>query len=204
MSDSASASPPGSPSMVIVDAPSAPAIRRQMADLLVREFAEHWDAWHTLEEALEEVESVIEQGFARVMIAADRAAEFGITDTTALVVGWIGGLPEYDGNVWELHPMVVRRELQRQGVGRALVEDFEAQVRQRGGLIVQLGTDDEDNMTSLSGVDLFDRPWEKIAAIQNLKDHPFAFYAKCGYTIIGVIPDANGRGKPDILMGKRV
>jgi hypothetical protein len=25
-----------------------------------------------------------------------------------------------------------------------------------------------------------------------------------GYTIVGVIPDANGLGKPDILMAKRI
>jgi aminoglycoside 6'-N-acetyltransferase I len=45
---------------------------------------------------------------------------------------------------------------------------------------------------------------EKIANIQNYKGHPYEFYLKCGYTITGVMPDANGRGKPDIIMGKRV
>jgi hypothetical protein len=27
---------------------------------------------------------------------------------------------------------------------------------------------------------------------------------RVGYTIIDVVPDANGRGKPDIILGKRV
>jgi aminoglycoside 6'-N-acetyltransferase I len=106
--------------------------------------------------------------------------------------------------VWELHPIVVRPDQQKQGIGRALIADFEQQVKARGGLTIQLGTDDEDHMTTLSGVDLYDNLWEKIANIRNLKGHPYEFYQKCGYKIIGVMPDANGRGKPDIYMGKRV
>ena len=31
-----------------------------------------------------------------------------------------------------------------------------------------------------------------------------ALYQKCGFVIVGVVPDANGPGKPDILMAKRV
>jgi aminoglycoside 6'-N-acetyltransferase I len=53
-------------------------------------------------------------------------------------------------------------------------------------------------------VDLYEDTWEKIRNIQNLKNHPFTFYQKLDYVIIGVMPDANGRGKPDIYMGKRV
>ncbi len=30
------------------------------------------------------------------------------------------------------------------------------------------------------------------------------FYQKVGYTVVGVVPDANGLGKPDILMAKRI
>lgn len=178
----------------ITNPPDDERIRQQMAQLLVIGFREHWNAWRTLPEALDEVRTVLQKGFARV--ALDEAREN--------VLGWIGGLPEYDGNVWELHPLVVHPAFQKQGIGRALVGDFEQQVKQRGGLTIRLGSDDEDGMTSLSDTDLYENLWEKIARIENRKGHPYEFYQKCGYTIIGVVPDANGRGKPDILMGKRV
>lgn len=180
--------------MQIVNASDHAEMIQQMAELLVVGFREHWDAWETVEEALAEVRDILAKGFARVALA----------DEGKVVLGWIGGLPEYDGNVWELHPLVVHPQYQKQGIGRALVQDFEQQVKQRGALTITLGSDDEDEMTSLSNTALYENLWEKIAKIQNLKQHPYEFYQKLGYTIIGVVPDANGRGKPDILMGKRV
>ncbi len=167
----------------------------QAASLLVEGFREHWpEAWPDLDSALKEV---------REMLAEDRICRVAL-DREGNVVGWIGGIPEYDGHVWELHPLVVKPDEQQQGIGRALVTDFEEQVRQRGGLTVRLGTDDEDNMTTLSNVDLYKNTWGQIADIRNLKGHPYEFYQKLGYTITGVVPDANGPGKPDILMAKRV
>jgi aminoglycoside 6'-N-acetyltransferase I len=168
---------------------------QQAAQLLVDAFREHWpDAWPTLEEGLEEVHEMLENG--RVCRVA--------VDENGNLLGIIGGIPGYDGLVWELHPLAVQPSLQGDGIGRALVEDFEGQVRSKGGLTITLGTDDEDNMTSLSGVDLYENLWEKIRDIRNLKNHPYEFYQKMGYTITGIVPDANGIGKPDILMAKRV
>lgn len=167
----------------------------QAAQLLVEAFREHWpEAWPTLAEGLNEV---------REMLEAERICRVAI-DEQGDLLGIIGGIPDYDGNVWELHPLAVQPNMQGKGIGRALVEDFEEQVHLRGGLTITLGTDDEDDMTSLSNVDLYENTWEKIQNIHNLKDHPFAFYQKLGYVITGVVPDANGRGKPDILMSKRV
>ena len=175
--------------------PDADSYVQQAARLLVEGFAEHWpDAWPTLAEALDEVQS---------MLAGDRICRVMIDDH-AQVVGWIGGIPEYDGRVWELHPMVVRQDRRGQGIGRTLITDFETQVRLRGGVTIMLGTDDEDGMTSLSDVNLYDDLPAKIASVRNLKGHPYGFYQKCGFVIVGVIPDANGHGKPDILMAKQV
>jgi aminoglycoside 6'-N-acetyltransferase I len=168
---------------------------QQAAQLLVDAFREHWpDAWPTLAGALEEIQEMLEnERICRVAV-----------DEEGNLLGIIGGIPGYDGNVWELHPLAVQPSQQGQGIGRALVEDFEEQVRLKGGLTITLGSDDEDNMTSLANVDLYENLWEKIRDIRNYKDHPFAFYQRMGYVITGVVPDANGRGKPDILMGKRI
>ena len=113
-------------------------------------------------------------------------------------------MSQYDGNVWELHPLVVRVSQQGKRIGRALVADFEECVKERGGLTITLGTDDVSQQTSLSGINLFPNVWEYVAHIKNLKQHPYEFYQKLGYAIVGVMPDANGPGKPDILMAKSV
>ncbi len=136
-------------------------------------------------------------------LAPDRISRIAIDDSSN-VLGWIGAISHYEGNAWELHPLVVKPDYQRQGIGKALVADLEEQVRQRGGTTIYIGADDESGETSLFGVDLYPDIWRHIAEIKNLKQHPYEFYQKQGYTIVGVIPDANGFGKPDILMAKRL
>lgn len=180
---------------IITLSPDDHVLIHQAAQLMVDAFKEHWpDAWPTLEKGLEEVHEMLES--ERICRAA--------VDEHGNLLGIIGGIPGYDGNVWELHPLAVQQSLHGQGIGRRLVQDLEEQVRLKGGLTITLGSDDEDGMTSLSDVDLYDNLWEKVRDIRNLKNHPFEFYQKMGYTITGVVPDANGRGKPDILMSKRV
>jgi aminoglycoside 6'-N-acetyltransferase I len=124
--------------------------------------------------------------------------------TSGQVLGWIGGIPRYDGHAWELHPLVVRRDARGRGIGRGLVIDLEDQVRRRGGLTIYLGADDENNRTSLGGTDLYPDVLGALSAIRNLGRHPFEFYRKLGFVIVGALPDANGLGKPDIFMAKRV
>lgn len=180
---------------IITLSPDHEHLIQQSAQLLVDAFREHWpDAWSTFEDGHKEVQEMLETGkICRVAV-----------DEGGILLGIVGGIPSYDGHVWELHPLAVQPSLQGQGIGRALVEDFEEQVRLKGGLTITLGTDDEDGMTSLSGVDLYENLWEKVRDIRNLKKHPFGFYQKMGYVITGVVPDANGNGKPDILMSKKV
>lgn len=179
--------------MIFVDLATQPKkIREDAARLLVEEFDASY-GWPTLDLAREEVRGVIAEGFARAGIENDS------------LLGWIGGLPEYQGRVWELHPLVVHRQHRFRGIGRKLVEAFEEEARRRGAHTVTLGTDDTSGMTSLSDVDLYaDVPGHIRAVRDRGKRHPFLFYQKLGYIITGVMPDANGPGKPDIYMSKRV
>jgi aminoglycoside 6'-N-acetyltransferase I len=164
----------------------------QTARLLIEGFSS--EAWPDREAALAEVQASFQAG---------HISRFALNEQ-GNVLGWIGGISQYGGDVWELHPLVVASQYRGQGIGRALVQDFEEQVRAHGGLTILLGTDDEDHRTTLSEVDLFPNVYEHIARIRNLGQHPYEFYQKLGYVIVGVIPDANGPGKPDILMAKSV
>jgi aminoglycoside 6'-N-acetyltransferase I len=167
----------------------------QTARLLVDGFKQHWpDAWPTIEAALVEVcDSFGPKRISRIAVDDSRAVQ-----------GWIGGISQYDGHVWELHPLVVHAAHRRQGIGRALVADLEAQVRARGGQTLWLGTDDEAEMTSLGGINLYPDVLGHLQNICNLRGHPYEFYQKLGFAIVGVLPDANGPGKPDIYMAKSV
>ena len=167
---------------------------RKVAEVLLDGFTTSGiNPWEDLESAIAEVrESLAENRISRVCI-----------DDDGEVLGWIGGFHDY-AFVWELHPLVVSAKRQNQGIGSALAKDFELQVKQRGGLTIRLGTDDETERTSIGGVDLYPNVLENLSKIRNLRQHPFEFYQKLGYEITGVIPDANGYGKPDIIMCKRV
>ena len=165
------------------------------AQLLVGEFSEHWpDAWPTLAAGEEEV------GHA---LAPEKVAFAALADDGALL-GWIGGQPMYDGAVWELHPIVVDRAHQGRGIGRALVAALEGELAARGALTIWLGTDDCAELTSLGGVDLYPDIAAKLARVESRPEHPFGFYRALGFALAGVVPDANGPGKPDILMAKRI
>jgi aminoglycoside 6'-N-acetyltransferase I len=168
---------------------------RQAAQLLVDCFAHiSPPPWPSLKEALAEVgESLVRGRISRVAL-----------DETSTVIGWVGAVPGYDGRVWEVHPLVVHPQHQGQGIGRALIQDLEALAARNGVSTLWLGTDDEDERTSLGGVDLYPDPLAHLARMRNLRGHPVGFYQSLGFVVAGVLPDANGFGKPDIFLAKRV
>ena len=163
----------------------------QAARLLVEGLPQ---GWPDLPSALEEV---------RESCSPDHISRLAILDDGS-IAGWIGGRSDYGGNVWEIHPLVVRRDCRRRGIGRALVADLEAHAAAHGAHTLLLGADDEAGLTSIGGRDLYPDVLKQLSSIRNLAGHPFGFYQRLGFALVGVIPDANGLGKPDILMAKRV
>jgi aminoglycoside 6'-N-acetyltransferase I len=171
-------------------APDDAAAIVRAAALLVEAFP-HWTP--TLEDARDVVVEAL--GEKRICIVAR---------TDVDVLGWVGGIPGYS-HAWELHPLVVRADVRGQGIGRALVAALEERVRRRGALTLYLGTDDDGPApgTSAGGVDLFPGVLNHAAKLA-VRDHVAGFYRRLGFEVIGLIPDANGLGKPDVLMAKRV
>jgi len=166
----------------------------QAAELLHESFIGRAAAWPDLDSSKEEVLKSLETG--KVSLIA--------IDDEDRVVGWVGGQPQYDGHVWELHPLVVSASARRRGIGRALVESLEEIVTARGGLTLWLGSDDEIGETSLADVDLYTDLPLRLRDFESRGEHPYPFYLRLGFRLVGVMPDANGRGKPDIFLAKRI
>ena len=147
-------------------------------------------------------------GEVKRMLSSKRVALAAIArnpqNDRLLIVGIAGAIAQYGVTGWELHPLAVLKSYQRRGIGRLLMEALEREAVRRGGVMIYLGSDDESGTTSLYGADLYEDTFGKIAGIENIGGHPYPFYEKLGYKIVGVLPDANGVGKPDIWMAKRL
>jgi aminoglycoside 6'-N-acetyltransferase I len=165
----------------------------EVCELLVHSFRDLSPTWvPTVDAARAKVIAALEPGMlSRVLLIDDR------------VVGWVGARHDY-GSVWELHPLVVDEVMRGRGYGRALVDDVECLAADNGALTMLLGTSDEVGRTTLTGQDPF---VDVITALRDLKPtgaHPLGFWQRVGYTVVGVIPDAEGPGKPTILLAKRI
>ncbi len=119
-------------------------------------------------------------------------------------LGWIAAIPLHHGRIWEIHPLVVTVGAQGKGYGRSLVTEIERLAQQQGVLGLSAGTSDETGATTLYGVDLYQNPLAALAHLQSHQTHPYAFWLKMGFTVVGVMPDAEGRGKPGIHLAKRI
>ena len=165
----------------------------QAAQILTDELPIGWPA---LRDAMEEVGELLNDKPGAFYFAAMANEE---------VVGWCGILPMYGGRVYELHPLAVRRDMQRKAIGSALMEEVEKTAREAGGLTLWIAADDErpGGETSFANADLYDDLPGRMREFEP-GTHQAAFYMKLGYKIVGVMPDANGRGKPDIFLAKRL
>jgi aminoglycoside 6'-N-acetyltransferase I len=166
----------------------------QAAALLVDYAPNRAAAWPDLEAAYETIEEALD-GDGIVRVALNDAGN---------VIGYAAAAPQYS-HAWELYPFVVAGDEQGKGVGSALLADIEELVSAEGGLTVYLGADDLDGVTSAADADLFPNV---VAHAQKLETrsrrHPLGFFRSQGYEVIGLIPDANGQGRPDIWLAKSV
>jgi aminoglycoside 6'-N-acetyltransferase I len=138
---------------------------------------------------------------AKVLEGEDR---FGLAALAGdQLVGWLGAIRAYSHSL-ELQPMVVDPPRQRTGVGAALIEALAQRAREEGFVAIHLGVDDDFAGTSLFGQTLFGDVIAKATQITADQRHPLNFYRRCGFEVVGLIPDANGPGKPDILMAKPI
>jgi aminoglycoside 6'-N-acetyltransferase I len=178
----------------LVPLSSLTAEQRRQAGRILREALSHMDGAYSGPGEAEAEVRAFEDDPDRFGFAAIRDGQ---------VLGWIGCIKSYDA-AWELHPLVVDPAHQRMGIGSRLTAALEAEVARQGILTLYLGTDDDFGGTSLFGADVFPDVLVHAAAARPTSGHPIAFYRRLGYAVVGLIPDANGFGKPDILMAKRV
>lgn len=169
-------------------------IRIRVAEMLVAGFSDMSpDSWPNLKLAIAEVEESFGAGRMSFVALEGRRP-----------VGWIAAIRQYNGHTYEIHPLVVHNDHRKSGVGAALIAELEQRVADTGAITLWLATDDETGMTSIFGKELYPDPLSKLKEITNRRSHPYEFYLKLGFSLCGVLPDANGLGKHDIFMAKRV
>jgi len=167
--------------------------RRTAAEILTRAFTHSSTDWGNPKGAREEVDEVYDEEERLAFAAIESGA----------VIGWIGAIRHHEKS-WELHPLAVDPAYQRTGVGSQLIQFLESHAAAKHVETIWFGTDDDFGGTNIHGVDLYPDVLSFISKIKETTGHPVEFYRKHGYIVTGVIPDANGFGKPDIFMAKRI
>lgn len=163
----------------------------QAANILIRALAHSPFAWPDFAAARTEVSLFLDNA-ERVAFAAMNGDE---------IAGWIGAIRHSD-HAWELHPLAVDPEHHGRGIGRMLVERLEAAARGEGISTIWLGTDDDFGGTTLYGQNLYPNVLDRLRNLAPTSGHPYTFYHHMGYSVVGVLPDADGPGMHDILMAK--
>jgi len=88
----------------------------------------------------------------------------------------------------------------REEVARVIREGFARAMLETDTVLGWVG-----GLPEYAGVDLYGDVPRHIAELRDLgRSHPFPFYRKLGFVVTGVMPDANGPGKPDIYMSQPI
>jgi aminoglycoside 6'-N-acetyltransferase I len=170
-----------------------PIIVDAAAHILVAAFNDRSAAWPTVSLAHATVREIAQH---------EHIAFGAFADST--LVGWIGATPSYNGNVWEIQLLGVTPEWQRNGIATTLVHRLVTAVAHAGCHTVCVWCDDESKSTSIGGDSLFPHPLDALARLESGPRHAGGFYEHIGFVRCGILPDANGPGKPDILYAKPV
>ncbi len=164
----------------------------QLSKFLPNCFSKYFPRWvATSGASIEQIRKSFERGPSRVVVDQDEQ-----------VLGWAAAIT--DETQWEIHPIAVSPKHQRQGLGRILVEDLEYLAREAGAVSVWVGTSDETYSTSFSRIDLYQDAGSSLTHWEAPTDHPLRFYLGVGYSLVGVLPDEEGLGKPGIHFAKRI
>ncbi|MEL7184938.1 MAG: GNAT family N-acetyltransferase [Pseudomonadota bacterium] len=163
-----------------------------LAGLTYAAFEENSPEWiETLDEARQVVMEVgDERRFGRVWMADGEP------------LGWVGVIKRK--YLWELHPIAVAVEHQFSGIGHGLVEDVARLAKNAGALTLFAGASDETGTTNLFGVDIYENPIESMKILQSAGRSAHQFWISAGFTVVGLMPDEEGCGKPGIHLARRV
>ncbi len=115
------------------------------------------------------------------------------------LIGWVGATPSYNGQSWEIQLLGVSPQWQRRGIATSLLKLLSEAVQRNGGHTLFVWCDDESESTTIGGKDIFTTPLEAIQAHVSGPRHAGGFYEQFGFVRCGILPNANGLGKPDIL-----
>ena len=165
----------------------------QIANILVDCFKQYSPSWVPDQSTAKQkvLNSLVDGYRSRVLV-----------DHNQTVLGWAGGIAHK--NVWEIHPIAVSKREQRKGYGRLLVEDVSAIAKANGAVAVWAGTGDETGATSFAKTDLYKNTASALVNFQVPENHPVNFWLRVGFTLVGVLPDEEGLGKPGIHFSRRL
>jgi len=125
-----------------------------------------------------------------------------LMDDDGIACGWVGAIT--GKFLWEIHPIAVAPSKQGNGYGLLLVSDIVKLARKSGAVAIWAGTSDETNATSFSAIDLYKNPSSAFENISAPRNHPVSFWSKTGFSLVGVMPDEEGLGKPGIHFAMRL